>query len=555
MSTNFTPDKDSLHFVPLGGSAEIGMNLNLYHYKGKWLMIDLGIGFADEHLPGVEVVLPNIDFITERKKDLVGLVLTHAHEDHLGAVPYLWEELGCPVYATPFTAAFLRAKLAGMPFTSKVVINEVRPGSQLTVGPFDLEMIELTHSIPEMNALAIRTDLGTILHTGDWKLDGEPLVGPISDENRLVQYGKEGVLALVCDSTNVFVEGESGSEGDVRKELIKLVGECENRVVLATFASNVARLESIVEAAKANGRRVVLAGRSLWRMTQAAQESGYLQDAPPFLSDEEAKKLPRNQVLIIATGCQGESRAALTKIVNKEHPHIKLSPGDTCIFSSREIPGNGNKIAWIQNQLVLQGVEVITDRQRPIHVSGHPARDELARMYQMTQPRIAVPVHGEPRHLHEHVAFAKALQVPEAVEGENGMAIRLAPGKPEVVGQVKSGYIALDGNSMIPTDSSIIRDRRKLRNDGAVFVSFVVDRDGDLASPPQISTPGLLNEVEDSAIIDGLIDELSDVIERKGRKARDNEVKEAVRVAVRRFFGKELEKRPMISVQMARVKG
>lgn len=555
MSTNFIPDKDSLHFVPLGGSAEIGMNLNLYHYKGKWLMIDLGIGFADEHLPGVEVVLPNIDFIVERKKDLVGLVLTHAHEDHLGAVPYLWEELGCPVYATPFTAAFLRAKLAGMPFTSKVVINEVHPGSKLTVGPFDLEMIELTHSIPEMNALAIRTDLGTILHTGDWKLDGEPLVGPVSDENRLVQYGKEGVLALVCDSTNVFVEGESGSEGDVRKELIKLVGECDQRVVLATFASNVARLESIVEAAKANGRRVVLAGRSLWRMTQAAQESGYLQDAPPFLSDEEAKKLPRNQVLIIATGCQGESRAALTKIVNKEHPHIRLSPGDTCIFSSREIPGNGNKIAWIQNQLVLQGVEVISDRQRPIHVSGHPARDELARMYQMTQPRIAIPVHGEARHLHEHVAFAKALQVPEAVECENGMAIRLAPGKAEVVGKVKSGYIALDGNSMIPTDSSIIRDRRKLRSDGAVFVSFVVDRDGELAAPPQISTPGLLNEVEDSEIIDGLIDELADVIERKGRKARDNEVKEAVRVAVRRFFGKELEKRPMISVQMLRMKG
>jgi ribonuclease J len=374
MAFNFKEYAGELLFVPLGGSNEIGMNFNLYAYKGKWLLVDLGIGFADAYLPGVDIILPDISFITQYKKDIVGLVLTHAHEDHLGGVPYLWEELGCPIFATAFTASVLKAKLAEEGISGKVPITEVRPGQKIELSPFEFEMIPLTHSIPEMQAIAIRTDKGVVMHTGDWKLDPDPLVGPVSDEETLSRYGDEGVLAMICDSTNVFVDGTSGSESGVRDNLARIISECKQRAVVTTFASNIARLESVIRAGEAAGRHVALAGRSLRRITTAAKENGYLKGVKPFLNEHEINDVPKSDILILCTGCQGEPLAALSKISRGEHPSIRLSAGDTVIFSSRKIPGNETRVAFIYNALVKRGIEVITEKRQHVHVSGHPCR-------------------------------------------------------------------------------------------------------------------------------------------------------------------------------------
>lgn len=548
----FDSKDKNLYFVPLGGSNEIGMNLNLYFYQGKWLMIDLGIGFADDYLPGVDVVLPSLDFILEHKENLAGLVLTHAHEDHLGAVPYLWGQLECPVYATPFTANVLKAKLA-MDKGPKIPLNEVQPGSSFNVGPFSLEMVPLTHSIPEMNAIAIHTEHGDIFHTGDWKLDPEPQVGESSDEASLQRYGEKGVLAMVCDSTNVFVEGESGSEQEVRTELTRLIGECKNRVLVTTFASNVARLDTVIHAAQAAGRQVGLAGRSMQRMVQAAKDSGYLKDIKPVISDKEAMDLPRSESVILATGSQGEPRAALARIASGDHPVIRLSPADTVIFSSRDIPGNEKKISWIQNKLVEQDLELITADKEAIHVSGHPARDELTRMYQWIKPQIAVPVHGEARHLAEHARLAKTLQVPQSVVGHNGAVIKLAPGKPEIVTEVESGYMCLEGASMIPSDSAVIRTRRRIRDHGVVFVSLVIGDKNELAAAPYVVAPGLLDVRDDEEWLHDIEDDIADLIERKGRKAGARELEEGIRSLIRKTFKTEFSKRPIIHVNLAKV--
>ncbi len=548
MAFDFKDYDDELLFVPLGGSNEIGMNLNLYRYQGKWLMVDFGIGFANDYLPGVEVLVPDITFLKEHKKDLLGLVLTHAHEDHLGAVPYLWEELKCPIYATPFTTSVLKFKLEAEKITG-VPMHSVLPGSHTKLGPFDLEMIELTHSIPEMQALAIRTDKGVIMHTGDWKLDHDPLVGPVTNEKSLNAYGDEGVLAIVCDSTNVFVEGSSGSESDVRKDLVEVIRGCEERVIVTTFASNIARLESIIHAAQDTGRRVVLAGRSLERMIAAAQESGYLKDIPEMLGEKAAMELPRSQCLIICTGCQGEPRAALTRMARGEHPVIRLSPKDTVVFSSREIPGNESRIGYVINRLVEMGVDVITSLAHDIHVSGHPARDELARMYQMVRPQIAVPVHGEARHLHEHVKLAKQFQVPETVEASNGAVILLKKGQAQQVGQVKSGYIAIDGTSLLPVESPILSQRRRLRDNGVIFVSLAMES-GDLMSRPVLIAPGCLDPKHDGDLIEDMLDEIEDTVEevvnKKGHAGKH--IEEAVRQSLRKMLKKTIGKRPLIEI-------
>src|SRR5271154_3954358 len=352
MTFDFSKYHEELLFVPLGGSNEIGMNLNLYAYKGKWLMVDCGIGFANDSLPGVEIIVPDITFLAEIKKDLLALVLTHAHEDHLGAVPYLWEEFECPIYATPFTSAFLKHKLAESGPGKKPKITEMKPGSSIEIGPFALELIELTHSIPEMQAVAITTSKGVIMHTGDWKFDADPLIGPVSNYEMLTKYGDGKVLAMVCDSTNVFVEGESGSEAEVREHLVKLIATCKKRVVVTTFASNLARVATIILAAQEAGRVVALAGRSLHRVTAAAKESGYLSNDAEFINEREGMNIPKQDVLVLCTGCQGEPRAALTRIARGEHPNIRLTPGDTAIFSSRKIPGNESKISFINNRLI-----------------------------------------------------------------------------------------------------------------------------------------------------------------------------------------------------------
>ena len=544
---DFSKHRDDLLFVPLGGSNEIGMNLNLYHYQGKWLMVDCGIGFATDYLPGVEIVVPDVSFVSEIKDQLLGLVLTHAHEDHLGAVPYIWREFECPIYATPFTSAFLKHKLAEMGPGKKPKVTELKPGSKLELSPFSLELVDLTHSIPEMQAVALTTEKGVVMHTGDWKFDAAPMIGPVSDYETLRKYGDGKVLAMVCDSTNVFVEGESGSEGEVRKHLTQVIKDCPQAVIVSTFASNLARVASILIAAKEAGRVVALAGRSLHRVVAAAKESGYLHEDTEFVDEKEAASIPRQDLLVISTGCQGEPRAALTRIARGEHPNIRVLPGDTVIFSSRKIPGNESRINWVKNQLTKKKVEIITDRSFFIHVSGHPAREELKRMYELVRPQIAIPTHGEAQHLHEHAKLAKSLGVKEAVEAHNGAIVWLEAGEASIIGNVDSGYIAIDGTSMIPTDGDVIRTRRRLRDEGAVFVSVSLGQQVQV----QLSAPGVLDSKEDAEFLEEWRAFAEDVAAR-AKTTSDAKLSEEIRVALRQLIKRELEKKPHIDVQLFR---
>ncbi len=548
MPINYNDYNDDLLFIPLGGANEIGMNLNLYRYKGKFLLCDLGIGFAGPHLPGVEIMVPNIDALTPYKADIVGLILTHAHEDHLGAVSYLWPELGCPIYTTKFTANVLKAKLSEEGLSGKVKIHEVEAGGQYDLGPFRFEMIPITHSIPEMHGIAITTDKGVVMHTGDWKLDDAPQVGVTTDEARLKAYGDAGVLAMVCDSTNVFVEGTSGSEADVRDTLTDIIRLCPERAVVATFSSNIARLETVIRAGLAAGRRVALAGKSIWRMVAAAQASGYLNDVGGFLTDEQGMQLPRDKVLFIVTGCQGESRAALSKIARGEHPAIRLTPRDTVIFSSRTIPGNELNIAYIHNKLITQGVEVLNHHTGLVHVSGHPARMELQRMYALVRPKIAVPVHGEARHIHEHANFALELGVPTAIQPTNGAIINLTAEKPGIIGMAEWGYLALDGTTLIDSNAPVIRQRRKLRDEGFCLVSLAFDKKGELVGPPKLAAPGCLDAEDDRALIAELLKEITDMA-KKGGKGKKG-LAESIRNHLRKILRDELGKKPVLDVHV-----
>lgn len=553
MTFDFAKHKDELLFIPLGGSNEIGMNMNLYAIDGKWLMVDCGIGFAGEYLPGVEVIVPDISVILENKENLLGMVITHAHEDHLGAVPYLWRDLECPIYTTKFTAAFLRNKISEMGAGKKPKIHEIACGGSVDLDPFKIEFIELTHSIAEMQAVAITTRKGVVLHTGDWKFDDAPMIGSVSDVDALKRYGDGKVLAMVCDSTNVFEEGSSGSEGEVREHLVSLVKSCKKRVVVATFASNIARVATLIHAAQEAGRMVALAGRSLHRVIDAAKSAGYIDADMEFLDESEAMNIPREDLLLICTGCQGEPRAALSRISRGDHPYIRLQPEDTVIFSSRKIPGNETKINAIQNRLVKNRVEVITDRNYYIHVSGHPARGELQRMYELVRPQIAVPTHGEPRHLHEHVKFARSLGVKETVEAHNGAVIWLEEGEASIIGEVHSGYIAIDGSSMLTTDGGVIRTRRKLRDDGVVFISVVMNKNGDLEGEVQLVAPGVLDEKEDAEIIEEYASLVADALEKLKKNISDEAVKEAARLTIRRAIKRDLDKKPVIEVLVTRV--
>jgi ribonuclease J len=546
---------DDLLFLPLGGSGEIGMNLNLYHYAGKWLMVDLGVTFSNEGTVGADVIMPDPQFIVERRDDLVGLVLTHAHEDHLGAVPYLWPQLQCPIWATPFTAAFLRRKLQETDFASAVEINVVPLGGRFSVGPFDLEMVTLTHSIPEPNGLVLHMPAGPVFHTGDWKIDPEPLVGEVTDDRRLRELGDSGVLAMIGDSTNAMKAGESGSEATVRKALTELFGKYEGRIAVACFASNVARLESICMAARAHGRDVALIGRSLWRINEAAREAGYLQDLPDFIDERDAGFIPRDRLVMICTGSQGEARAALSRIAEDQHPHVVMERGDVVVFSSRVIPGNERSILRVQNALARLGVEIVTDETTPdIHVSGHPARDELTRMYQWVRPRIAVPVHGEQRHMQAHADLAKACQVPHALVPENGTLIRLpADGPPEVIERVHAGRLAADGDRLLPLGGAVLRGRARLMWNGALIATVVLNSKGRLAAPPKISAPGLLDPETDHEFAAEIVAAIEAGVERAGGKAKDDKVEEAVRRAVREVLREHREGRTVVDVHLVRV--
>jgi ribonuclease J len=547
------PSNDELLFLALGGAGEIGMNLNLYGTAGKWLMVDLGIGFADSTMAGVEVVMPDPEFIVERREDLVGIVLTHAHEDHLGAVADLWPRLKAPVYATPFAASVLKRKLIDAGLRDQVSVTEIPLGGKFSLAPFELEMITMTHSILEPNAMAIRTKFGTIFHTGDWKIDPEPLLGDLTDEAMLKRIGDEGALAMVCDSTNVFVEGEAGSESKVRANLEKLVRGHSGRVAVTCFASNLARVESIALAAVGAGRHPVLSGRALTRMLESAQECGYLLDFPECVPEKQAGYLPRDKVLFICTGSQGEPRAAMSKLAGGEHRDLVLEAGDTAIFSSRVIPGNEHSVGRLQNALIARGVKVITDREAEIHVSGHPARDELVRVYQWVRPRIALPVHGEVRHMMEHAELAKACQVPETVVAPNGTLVRLAPGPAEIIDHVFSGRLARDGDTLIPLDGESLRERRKLLWNGAAAATLVVDRRGKPLAPPKVSLRGIDDENGEigDAIVAALAEMLADL--SASERSDDRRVEEAARQAVRRVVRAHLGKKPLTDVHIVRI--
>ncbi len=545
---------DDLLFLPLGGSGEIGMNLNLYGHAGKWLMIDCGITFGDDETPGLDVIMPDPRFIVERRRDLVGLVLTHAHEDHIGAVPYLWPRLQCPIYATPFTAAVLRRKLADADFT--VDITEIPMSGRFTIAPFELELVTLTHSIPEPSAVVVRTPVGTVLHTGDWKLDPEPLVGDTADIAALRALGDEGVLAMVCDSTNALVDGESGSEAAVRDSLRTIVGTLGNRVAVTCFASNIARVRTIAEVAAANDRHVSLVGRSLWRLTDAARETGYFDGVGTFVGEHDAGYLPKDKVLYICTGSQGEPRAALSRIARDNHPHIVLEQDDTVVFSSRIIPGNENSIGRLQNQLAAMGVRVITEKDAFVHVSGHPARGELVRMYQWVRPRIAVPVHGEMRHMLGHADLAAGCQVPHTPVIANGDILRLSASGAEVVGQAAHGRLALDGTRIVPVQSEDIRSRQRMLWNGSVVLTLVVDGDGVPLDDTQLSASGLLGDGSaDRALRDTIVDDaMDDIVALSPAKRRDDAaLTEAARRAVRRAVKAHLGKRPPTEVHLVRL--
>jgi ribonuclease J len=549
--------KDELHFLALGGSGEIGMNANLYRFAGKWLMVDLGITFADGTLPGADIVMPDLAYIEKQRSALVGLVLTHGHEDHLGAVQYLWPRLRCPVYATPFAAALLRRKLADDPVDGieELEITEVPLSGRFKAGPFEIELVSLTHSIPEPNAVVIRTGAGVVLHTGDWKIDPDPLVGGTTDEAALRSLGAEGILAMVCDSTNALKPGRSGSEAEVRRSLEALVGGCRGRVAVTTFASNVARMLTVHHVARATGRSPALVGRSLWRIFDAAKETGYIPREVRFLTDKEAADLPADKVLYACTGCQGEPNAQLSRIAAGAHPYVSLGAGDTAIFSSKIIPGNERAIYDLVNRLLEREVEVMTEEDHFVHVSGHPAREELSQMYQWVRPRIAVPVHGEVRHMRAHAALARSLQVPEAVVIENGDLLRLAPGAPEVVERVETGRLVWDGTLAVPVGGGVMRDRRKLMRDGAAFLALVVDERGELLAEPALSTWGLFEEGEGDDDLDDAVEDVRRALaDLRPRDRRDDEmIRESARQAVRRALRLARDKRPVVEVAVTRV--
>jgi ribonuclease J len=536
-------------FLALGGSGEIGMNVNLYGCRGKWLMADLGLTFADPDYPGIELILPELEFIEQRMDDLVGIVLTHGHEDHIGALPYLAADLKVPLYATPFTAGLIAGKLEEEGLTGQVSLRVIERGGSIDLDPFRVTYVPLAHSIPEGNGLLIETPFGNIFHTGDWKIDETPVLGHPSSAETLTEIGDEGVLALVCDSTNAFLNDASGSESSVHEALRNEVMKARGRVLITTFASNAARLETIGRVAIETNRRVVVAGRSLDRILRVAKATGYLLDFPEPVRFDEAMTLPKEEVLIIATGGQGEPRAALARIAFGQHD-LKIGEGDTVIFSSKQIPGNEMPIGRIMNALSDLGVITVTERQAHIHVSGHPGRPELAAMYRWIRPEILVPVHGEMRHMREQARFAISEGVPSAIVQRNGDVVRLAPDGPRKIGEERVGRLVLDGDVILPADGATLNERRKVANNGLIAVALPIDGEGRLAGKAMIRPFGV--PVEEDR--DDFLADAADAAERAYEPTRDVEkVREAVRLAVRRCATLWTGKKPIVDVMMVEV--
>ena len=538
-----TPGNE-LIFVALGGSGEIGMNVNLYGCQGKWIMVDCGITFADPNYPGVELILPDLAFIEERIDDLLGIVLTHGHEDHIGALPYLAEDLGVPLFASPFTAGLIAGKLEEEGNAGRIALNVIEPGESFALGPFGLRFVPVAHSIPEGNALLIETPLGRVFHTGDWKLDETPVLGEPASEATIRAIGDAGVLALVCDSTNVFNPEASGSEASVAEGLAETVAAARGRVVVTTFASNAARLKTIGAVAEASGRRLCVAGRSLDRILKVARATGYLADFPALIDVDQAMRLPRDKVLVVATGGQGEERAALARIAFDSHP-ISLDAGDTVIFSSKQIPGNEIAIGRIQNALAAKGVVMITDRQAHVHVSGHPGRPELATMYGWVRPQLLVPVHGEMRHLMEQARLGLSLGIPRAMVQTNGEIVRLAPGDPVKIGHAPAGRLVLDGDVILPADGSTINERRKLSLNGQISVAVALQR-GRMIGTPQIRYSGVPVEEDRDPFVEEAAEAAAQAAKGGGRDME--KLREAIRLAVRRVATRWTGKKPVVDV-------
>lgn len=548
---------DALVFVPLGGVGEIGMNLYLYGYgRGgayTWLIVDMGVTFGGEYEPGIDVILPDIRFLEEERHNIAGLLLTHAHEDHYGAIPDLWPLLGrVPIYATPFTAEMLRSKFGEMDMSTEDLPLEVVPmGGRRSIGPFDIELIAMSHSIPEPNAVAITTPLGIVLHTGDWKLDEQPLTSAPTDEARFREIGREGLAALICDSTNAIRDGISPSEADVAETLEKLIAKAPNCVAVTTFASNVARLGSVAKAAKAAGRELVIAGRAMYRVIEAAQATGYLDPELDFHQETAFARLPPHKVVALCTGSQGESRAALARIASGEHPSISLKAGDWVIFSSRTIPGNEKAVARVQNALSDNAIEILTDQDALVHVSGHPRRGELKQLYDWLKPDIAVPMHGEGRHLEAHAEFAEDLGVKQVIRARNGTMVRLLPQPAEIIDDVPVGRLYRDGVILTSADDGQVRERRKLSYAGIVSVSLILTTKGELVADPEVSMTGLPEEdnqgiplweiARDAAI--GTVESIP-----RPRRKDPALVTEAVRRGVRAALNQAWGKKPVCTV-------
>ncbi len=547
-------------FLPLGGVGEIGMNLGLYGVGPEddrtWLIVDCGVSFAGHDLPGIDLILPDIKFLEDEVDNIAGMVITHAHEDHYGAIIHLWPFLKVPLYTTAFTAGLLEAKYESEPGAEKIPVNVVQQGERKKIGPFDVEFVAMAHSIPEPCALAIRTSAGMVLHTGDWKIDLSPGVGRPIDLDRLAELGREGVIALVCDSTNAVRDGVSPSEADVAVELKKIMKEAEHRVAVTTFASNVARIRAIAEAAAAAERDVVVVGRSMHRVIEVASELGYLKGLPMFHDEEAFGYLPRDKTVLLCTGSQGEPRAALSRIASGDHRNVGLSKGDTVIFSSRTIPGNEKAVGAVMNDLAEDGTRIITDRDALVHVSGHPRRGELEQLYKLLKPKVVVPVHGEPLHLAAHAAFAVEQKVPEVVRGKNGDIIRLVSGKAGVIDEAPSGILVKDGKILDDPEVTGVRERRKLSYAGALVVSMVVNRAGDLMDDPQIAPMGLPDTDDDGEpmediVIKAVVGAVTSI--PKARRKDKDLVAEAARRAARSAVVDVWGKKTLCKVLVTRV--
>ena len=550
---------EELIFCPLGGSGEIGMNMNLYAYgppdNQKWIIVDMGVTFADDSIPGVDLILPDAGFIIDKKDDLLGIILTHAHEDHIGAVAHIWPNLKCKIFATPFTAVLIQEKFKEKKIDITKYLNVVPINNKIKLGDFEIDFVSMTHSILEPNGLSITTPLGNILHTGDWKIDSNPLIGTKINDAKLKEIGKKGVSVMICDSTNVFSPGRAGSESDVRDSLLKIMENKDKRILVTSFASNVARMETIFYCAKKTGRSVCLVGRSMQRIYKAARKCGYLGNLIEPIEPKNSGNVAKNKIIYLATGSQGEPMGAMNRIVNGVHPDVFLESGDCVIFSSKMIPGNEKKLYHLQNLIVKNDIEIITEENAFVHVSGHPNRDDLKDMYNWVKPKCIIPVHGEHRHMKEHVIFAKEMQVPKTLLIENGDIIKMLPGnQPSIIDKAPTGKLYLDGNFGVEVESKSIKDRKNLSTNGYLEITLIVTNNGKIKKPV-ISLKGVPESYENENFIFDMEDEIQSICKTFSinNKNQEKNLIETLKQNCRKIVRDKTGKKPFTNINIARI--